>query len=188
MGVAKHKNLIAVDFGGSPLVIDSVGYVGTAGALITFSAPLGSVRPYDSDTVEVTWTPTAAVALADTMLIYHNDPNSPNPARVALVGFISPVSVPEPRGELPRAFRLAGNFPNPFNASTVIRFELPLTSEVRVEIFDVLGRSVALLESSTLPAGAYTLPWAPQNLASGTYICRLHAGAFEAEQKLTLLR
>ena len=187
-GVPRHKNLIIGNFGGSVLVIDSVRFVGDAASIVTLAHALTAVRPFGRDTVDIVWTAAAMVPLADTLLIYHNDPASPNPARVALAGLVSGVSVPEPRGALPQAFRLAGNYPNPFNASTVIRFELPVSSEVRVEIFDLLGRSVALLESGSLAPGAYTLPWAPTTLASGTYICRLQAGDFRAEQTLTLLR
>ena len=188
LGLPREKNLVLANVGGNVLVIDSIRFVGDAGQTITFNVPIDTIRPATQDTFRIIWTPAAAAPLADTLLLYHNDTTTPNPARVPLSGIVTVVSVPEPRAELPRAYRLAGNFPNPFNSSTVIRFELPVASAVRVEIFDVLGRSVALLEDGPLSAGAYTLPWSPAGLASGTYICRFRAGDFDAERTLMLLK
>lgn len=88
-----------------------------------------------------------------------------------------PVSA-EPDGGLPQAFRLHGNYPNPFNPSTTLRFDLPEASEVHVEVFDLLGRRVLTTSPRSLPAGASrTLSLDAGTLASGAYLYRIEARA-----------
>ncbi|MFB3131286.1 MAG: DUF4397 domain-containing protein, partial [Rhodothermales bacterium] len=82
----------------------------------------------------------------------------------------------EPDQELPETFELYGNYPNPFNPSTTISFDLPQTAEVTVEIIDMLGRSVWVLPVKQIEAGAArTLEVEASNLASGAYLYRLIA-------------
>src|SRR5690606_22396137 len=84
-----------------------------------------------------------------------------------------PVSA-EPDGGLPQAFRLHGNYPNPFNPSTTLRFDLPEASDVHVEVFDLLGRRVLTTSPRSLPAGASrTLSLDAGTLASGAYLYRI---------------
>ncbi|MCX6132230.1 MAG: cohesin domain-containing protein [Ignavibacteriales bacterium] len=90
--------------------------------------------------------------------------------------------------QVPRAYRLDQNFPNPFNPSTRIAFSIPQTSRVRLSILDVLGREVVLLvEDERLP-GMYNVLWDAGSMPSGTYFYRLHAGEFVATKKMLLLR
>lgn len=80
-------------------------------------------------------------------------------------------------GEL-TSYELAQNYPNPFNPSTVIRYQLPMTSDVKLEIFDILGKKVATLVSGRQEAGTYAYSWnAGSSVASGIYFYRLQAGA-----------
>ncbi|MGF1670096.1 MAG: T9SS type A sorting domain-containing protein [Balneolaceae bacterium] len=76
--------------------------------------------------------------------------------------------------EAPREFELRQNYPNPFNPSTTIAFQLPAAAEIRLEVFDVLGRRVAtLVEGQAFPAGGHTVPFDGASLASGLYLYRL---------------
>ena len=94
----------------------------------------------------------------------------------------------------PRASTLAvspllhPNYPNPFNARTCITFDLPATLLARVEVMDVLGRTVAVLADGVLPPGAHTVWFDAGNLSSGLYLCRLQAGAFSQTQKMMLVK
>jgi hypothetical protein len=74
-----------------------------------------------------------------------------------------------------RAFHLAQNYPNPFNPTTTIRYEIPVTSDVKLEIFDVLGRKVATLVNARLSAGQYDATFDASSLSSGIYFYRLQA-------------
>ena len=78
--------------------------------------------------------------------------------------------------ELPTAFILQGNYPNPFNPTTTIHFDLPARAEVRVAIYDLLGRQVLALPAQILEAGAARrVAVDAASLASGTYLYRLTA-------------
>jgi hypothetical protein len=82
------------------------------------------------------------------------------------------VSVERP-SELPIAVRLNPAYPNPFNPSTVIPFDINELSTVTLDIFDVLGRRVATVLNDTYSAGRYSVPFNATSLASGIYIIHL---------------
>jgi glycosidase len=82
------------------------------------------------------------------------------------------VAVPESRG-IPGVFALDQNYPNPFNPNTVLGFELPETGRVRLAVYDILGREVAVLVDGVYPAGRNTVTFDGTRLASGVYLCRL---------------
>jgi hypothetical protein len=84
--------------------------------------------------------------------------------------------------------QLFQNSPNPFNPSTTIRFTLVQGAPTRIEVYDLRGRRVARLLDKSVSAGAHSLVWQPENLASGVYILRLQAGSFNASSRLVLLK
>jgi len=88
----------------------------------------------------------------------------------------------------PTVFSLTQNFPNPFNPSTTISFDLPRKSFVSLKVFDLIGREIASIISEDMPAGSYTKQWNASNLTSGVYFYRLQAGLFIETKKLVLLR
>jgi hypothetical protein len=88
---------------------------------------------------------------------------------------------------LPAEFALEQNFPNPFNPSTTIRYELPKATEVRLGIFDMLGREVSVLVNARRDAGVYEVKFDASRLVTGVYLCRLQAGDFVQTRKLLLL-
>ena len=94
---------------------------------------------------------------------------------------------------LPERFALHPGFPNPFNAQTTLRFELPREARAVLTIYDALGRPLRLLVDTALPAGLHTYGWDGRDdqgreVASGVYLCRLRAGEFGAAKRLVLLR
>lgn len=90
--------------------------------------------------------------------------------------------------EVPVAFRLAQNYPNPLNPSATISFSLPSKSFISLKVFDALGREVASLISEELPAGTYSKRWSALGMPSDAYFYRLQAGSFIETKKLVLLR
>jgi len=99
----------------------------------------------------------------------------------------------EADGTLPAAFNLQQNYPNPFNPETVLRFDLPASAQVRLAVYDLLGREVKVLLSGSLPAGAHAVRWdgrdaSGRTAASGVYLYRLVAGSFTQTRHMTLLR
>lgn len=90
--------------------------------------------------------------------------------------------------EIPTEFALLQNYPNPFNPATVIRFALPQTAEVRLEVYDLAGRRVALLLNERKPAGYHQIEFRAAELPSAVYFYRLSAAGFTAIKKLMLLQ
>ncbi len=88
----------------------------------------------------------------------------------------------------PLDFRLRDNYPNPFNPSTKIRFEVPALKFVSLKIFDVFGREVATLVDEMRAPGTHEVTWDASALASGMYFYRLSAGAFVQTKKMMLIK
>lgn len=89
--------------------------------------------------------------------------------------------------DLPPAFRLHANYPNPFNPTTTIGFDVPQAVHVRLEVFNVLGQAVATLVDEPLAPGAYQTTFEARGLPSGLYLYRLEAGAFGTTRQMVLL-
>ena len=87
-----------------------------------------------------------------------------------------------------REFRLEQNYPNPFNPSTTIRFSIPTTENVQLDVFDVLGRKVATVLNQRLTAGTYTVQFNASQLSSGMYFYRINAGNFRQTMKMMLVK
>ena len=97
-------------------------------------------------------------------------------------------SVREVLSEYPTAFALAQNYPNPFNPTTVVRYQLPVVSDVKLVVYELLGREVIVLVNERRDAGSYEVKFDGAGLASGVYLYRLQAGDFVLTRKLLLLR
>jgi hypothetical protein len=80
------------------------------------------------------------------------------------------------------------NFPNPFNPKTVVRSQLPVASEVKIVVYDLLGREVAVLVNERRVPGTYHDDFDATGLASGIYIYRMTAGNYAMSKKMSLLR
>ena len=87
-----------------------------------------------------------------------------------------------------REFRLLHNYPNPFNAQTIISFEIPREEHVRVTIFDQLGRKVITLVDKSFQRGFHSIPFDMNDYASGIYYYRLDCASFRDVHKMILLK
>ena len=72
-------------------------------------------------------------------------------------------------------YKLYQNFPNPFNPSTIIKYDLPKTSNVKISIFNVIGQRVAVLVKKIQNSGSHQVVWNAQNIASGVYFYKITA-------------
>ncbi len=98
-----------------------------------------------------------------------------------------------PAFSLPLYFSLGQNFPNPYNATTVIPYSCGQDGFVSLKVYNILGQEVATLVEEQKRAGNYTIQWDSQDrygnpLASGIYFYRVTAGQFVASKKLVLVR
>jgi hypothetical protein len=90
--------------------------------------------------------------------------------------------------EGPASFALRQNHPNPFNPSTLVSYQLAATCEVKLVVYDLLGREVSVLVSERQAQGSYDVRFEGRALSSGVYLCRLTAGSFAQTRRMLLLR
>jgi hypothetical protein len=88
----------------------------------------------------------------------------------------------------PSAIQLFQNYPNPFNAGTKITFKIAQQAQIRLAVFDLLGREVAVLVDGTKNAGRHSVDFTGEGLATGVYFYRLRTATTSATRKLIILR
>jgi len=93
-----------------------------------------------------------------------------------------------PRAARPRSARITSARPNPFNPLTRVRYELAQVARIRLAVYDLLGREVALLADAHRPAGSHETVYHAEGMASGVYFLRLQAGEEEDLRKILLIK
>jgi hypothetical protein len=108
--------------------------------------------------------------------------------------FASPTSIAKDM-DMPKVYSLSQNYPNPFNPTTIINFELRITSHVNLSIYNLLGKNVSTLVNEQKSAGYHQVQWDASGFASGIYYYRIEVedlagrtGEFQAVKKMILLR
>ncbi len=94
----------------------------------------------------------------------------------------------EPVESLPTGYALSQNYPNPFNPTTEIRFTLPKATNVRLDIYNILGQRVTTLIDQQLPPGEHTATWNAERKATGIYLYRLQTDDFADTKKMVLIK
>ena len=90
--------------------------------------------------------------------------------------------------EQPGQYALDQNYPNPFNPTTQISYQLPVSEDVRLEVYDMTGRRVATLVNREMSAGSHTVTFDASNLSSGVYMYLIQAGSFREVRRLTIIK
>ncbi|MFZ1290293.1 MAG: T9SS type A sorting domain-containing protein [Melioribacteraceae bacterium] len=90
--------------------------------------------------------------------------------------------------DLPTDYKLSQNYPNPFNPTTKINFSIPEVSNVKISIFDAIGREIAVLANKQMNAGNYNVDWNAVNNAAGIYFYRIETNNFVSTKKMVLLK
>jgi hypothetical protein len=141
----------------------------------------------------------AGIAVGNTVKLYHRATTSDGSLQSASAidsvnvtrGMVN--AVEERADGLPVEFALHGNYPNPFNPSTIIRYDLPKSMQVRLTIYNTLGEKIRTLVDGLEPAGFKYLTWDGTNetgarVASGVYLYRLEAEGFVATRSAMLMK
>lgn len=128
------------------------------------------------------------------IFVEHNDPAVENPLVIDVTLNVI-IRTPTKRGVdgIPDNFGLSQNYPNPANPSTAIKFGLPSSSNVRLEVFDIIGRRIAVLIDRPMNAGYHEITWDGKNsaggkVASGIYLYKLETDEFVSVKKMLMLK
>ena len=90
--------------------------------------------------------------------------------------------------EIPDEYELVGNYPNPFNPTTKISYQLPNKAQVTLKIYDLLGREVAILVNEEKQAGKYEVEFDASSLSSGVYLYRISINDFVKTMKMMVVK
>ena len=134
-----------------------------------------------SSLVWIRFRPVSADSQSGLILVY----NHPVPPETL---FVSASMMADSGQGKPARFALEWNYPNPFSAKTVVSSQLPVAIEVKLVVYDLLGREVAVLANRMRAAGYYYDTFDASGLASGVYLCRMSAGAFVQTRRMILVR
>ncbi len=88
----------------------------------------------------------------------------------------------------PTTFNLSQNYPNPFNPSTTINFSIPKSTNVKITIFNAIGKEIAVLVNGNFESGEHNVVWNADNVSSGMYFYKMEAGNFTSTKKMMLIR
>lgn len=105
-----------------------------------------------------------------------------------IVSFSPVVAVEDGSPVTPMGYLLEQNHPNPFNPTTVIKYQLPVPSDVKIVVYDLLGRDVAVLVNARMDAGHHEVRWDATGHPSGVYIYRMTANLHSTARKLIFMR
>ncbi|HEY3296554.1 MAG TPA: carboxypeptidase regulatory-like domain-containing protein [bacterium] len=160
-------------------VLDSVNWLSSEPAS-------GTVDPNQSATITVTAAPGTMQPneYHSTMRVLCNAPGSPFILQVDM----NVLSVDQLPGLLPTEFALHANYPNPFNPTTLLPFDVPQNSQVAIIVYNVMGQEVAMLVNGKYAAGRYQVSFDAGNLPSGLYLVKMTAGNYTAMNKMMLLK
>jgi len=89
---------------------------------------------------------------------------------------------------LPLSYSLEQNYPNPFNPSTMIKFTLPVEQNVKITVYNVLGKEVAELVNGKIEAGNHSVNFDGSKFVSGQYFYKINAGEFTQIRKMLLIK
>ncbi len=151
------------------------------------SPMFGTIAPAESESLEIVLDLSTAdidTILDATIAVENNTSDEP----VIGVHVDVVTGVEDENNMLPSEYSLSQNFPNPFNTTTEINFALPISSDVDISVYNVLGQKVATLVSSYMNAGYHKILWDASSVTSGIYFYKLSAGDYTDVCKMTLLK
>jgi hypothetical protein len=109
-------------------------------------------------------------------------------AKKAFVFTRGNVGIESTNSEITDGYKLAANYPNPFNARTIITYEIPKRDWIELKVFDVSGKQVAALVNSYQNPGTYRLNFDAKDLPSGIYLYKLVCGEYIKTRKMLLIK
>jgi hypothetical protein len=100
----------------------------------------------------------------------------------------SPIGIEPVSSEIPAEFSISQNYPNPFNPTTNIEFDISTLSNVKIIVYDMLGKQISVLYNDQLTPGRYKVLWNASHMPSGTYIYKITADNYTEIKKMILIK
>ena len=172
---------VGINYNGLDSLITAAGLLQqsdyTPGSWTTFAAALASAGTAKTQNYTTAQSPATALGGAKSAL------------KAAIDALVKKSdAVAGDREEMPRSFGLSQNYPNPFNPNSDIRYQVSGSRSVRLSVFDLLGREIAVLVDEVKGPGTYTVRFDGSGFASGVYYYRLTAGGFVETRKMILAK
>ena len=184
-----ETQILTIQNNGSEMLV--VSDVSMQPSVFSVDSTQFNIAPGSSRDMSITFSPTDVVEYVGEMLIASNDPLI-DTMRIALSG-IGEVPVGIEDNNLPTEFALGENYPNPFNPSTQIDYQVPEPAVIRLAVFNILGQRVRVLYDGDQQPGFHTVRWDGRNdygdpVGTGVYIYRLETRDFVETRKMVLMK
>ncbi|HPS65567.1 MAG TPA: T9SS type A sorting domain-containing protein, partial [Ignavibacteria bacterium] len=99
-----------------------------------------------------------------------------------------PIGIKKIGEVVPVKYQLYQNYPNPFNPATIIKFDIPKSDFVTIDIYDITGKLVSSLLNEYKTSGTYEIKFEAANLASGVYFCKMSSNAFSDVKRMVFIK
>jgi len=190
--ISEAQTFTITNSGTAILTINTIALSGTDESEFTLTAPdlPWAINAGGNHSFTVSFTPVTTGAKTASVNITHNAEGSPH--SVTLTGTGTPVSDFD-EVSLPAVTALAGNYPNPFNPETTIRFSLARESRVEISIYSINGQLVRSLVNGSYGAGVHSAMWNGRDsigrpVSSGVYFYRMTTSGYSSVRKMVLLK
>ncbi len=195
-----NSGLVGVDDKASSIDIDQTGNIYVTGSTISSGSDFDFGTVKYSSSGEVLWSILYENILAvdDKAVMVKADNNGNVYVTGTSSGFSGidfltvkysqPIGITPISTEVPDGFELGQNYPNPFNPKTNVKIQMPKSGFVKLAVFDITGKEVAVLVNENLNAGTYNVDFDASQLASGTYFYRIETGNFTEVKKMVLVK
>ena len=195
-----NSGLVGVDDKASSIDIDQSGNIYVTGSTVSSGSDFDYGTVKYSPSGEVLWSILYENILAvdDTAVMVKADNNgniyvTGNSSGFSGIDFLTvkysqPIGITPISTEMPEGFSLGQNYPNPFNPMTNIKIQMPKSGFVKLAVFDITGKEVAILVNEELNAGTYNIDFDARHLASGTYFYRMETDGFTDVKKMIIVK
>lgn len=195
-----NSGLLGVDDKASSIDIDGSGNIYVTGSTISSGSDFDFGTVKYSPAGDVLWSIIyeSALSVNDNAVMVKADNNGNVYVTGTSSGFSGidyltvkysqPIGITPISTEVPEGFSLGQNYPNPFNPITNIKIQMPNSGLVKLTVFDISGKEVAVLVNEELNAGTYNVDFDASHLASGTYFYRMEAIGFTDVKKMILVK
>jgi hypothetical protein len=188
--------VITRDVMGMTMYYLDTNYDQTPEYMLNFGAPSydpgnGAHRPNAGDTVDIVGGLMQCGMMGEVIIVYEINGQFWRDPGDTISLWLNPTSVDQPgTQQIPETYIIANSYPNPFNASTVISFELRQPGNVKVTVYDLLGRQIATLADGIYPAGNNDVVFDANKWGNGSsaYFYKIDAGSHSAVGKMILLK